>query len=261
MKLLKVLFTFALFALPSLALAVPLQIPYSGQLSESGTPVNGTRNIMVNVYDVPTGGSLLYTENFAGTQVTNGIFHVTLNAPDTVWTGADRWLGVSVNGGAELTPRTKIGSVPYAVRTAAAEALVNPLPQVGGNYKYDGNTVSPYVTSISWVAVDQITVSCPADGYLITSASGSIILDNATGYLGRLRVQEQAPSDLGGGFIFGGSSTPGWMYVPVTISEVQSVTAGVHTITVWAHLPSGTYQSYRYYRHTIQALWFPNRYQ
>lgn len=140
MKLRIQLFALLLFVLvPLTALAVPTQIPYSGQLSESGTPVNGTRDLTMRIYDVPTGGAALYTESFTVTQVTNGVFHVMLSPPDTVWTGADRWLGVSVNGGSELTPRTKIGSVPYAVRASVAQT-VSGLPTIPAD-PFPGSTI------------------------------------------------------------------------------------------------------------------------
>lgn len=120
---LKSLLLLSFLLVPSFALAVPLQIPYSGQLSESGTLVNGTRAMTFVIYDAASGGSALYTQAEPTVSVMNGVYHVELNAPDTVWNGSDRWLGVSVNGGPELTPRTKIGSVPFAVRAGALDNL------------------------------------------------------------------------------------------------------------------------------------------
>lgn len=99
--------------------AVPLQIPYTGQLAESGQLVTGNRDLVVSLYADSLGGSSVYTESFPGTAVTSGVFRLRLNAPASVWSGSDRWLGVSVNGGTELAPRTKLGSVPYAVCVGA----------------------------------------------------------------------------------------------------------------------------------------------
>lgn len=115
---------FAVFV-PTLALAVPTQIPYTGLLSENGTPVSGVVNLTVKLYPTPAGGSELYSESFPGTAVQNGVYHLMLNVPPNVWDGTDRWLAVSVNGGSPLEPRVQISSVPYAVRAGLADSAMS----------------------------------------------------------------------------------------------------------------------------------------
>lgn len=118
---------------PASAPAVPILVPYSGRLSENSQPVEGTRDITVRIYDVASGGAALYTETFGSVQVSSGVFHVVISPPSNTWSGQDRWVGVSINGGVELAPRTRIGSVPYALtanesfHTITADALVVPL--------------------------------------------------------------------------------------------------------------------------------------
>jgi hypothetical protein len=119
------MFVLLLLVIPAVAFAVPAQIPYSGQLSESGSLVTGSRDLTISVYADSTGGSAIYTETFASVSVQNGVFHLNLNPGQSVWDGSIRWVGVSVNGAVELTPRMKVGTVPYAVRAnEAAHAAI-----------------------------------------------------------------------------------------------------------------------------------------
>ncbi|MBI2984194.1 MAG: hypothetical protein HYY50_01040 [Candidatus Kerfeldbacteria bacterium] len=264
MKLMKsVVPVLLLFCFPSAVGAVPNGIPYSGQLSENGTLVTGSRDLTIAVYADSTGGAAIYTETFTRVNLQNGIYHFNLNPDQSVWDGSVRWLGVSVNGGAELTPRTKIGSVPYAVRAGTADAVANAPLLPGASFRYSGSEQGAFdVTSILWVVVDSITVTCPADGFLFMSASGSVILDASSRYLGRLRIQEGTPSDFDGGYLLGAASSGiDWQYIPVSIAQMQPIVQGPHTISVWAKKENLTDQNYRYRRHAIQVLWFPNRYQ
>ncbi len=59
--------------------------------------------------------------------VTDGLFHVLLGSvtalPESLFDAPDRWVGLSVNGDGEMTPRTRLVSVPFALVAA------NPGPQ------------------------------------------------------------------------------------------------------------------------------------
>lgn len=149
---------------PTFALAVPTQVPYSGQLSENGTMVNGTRYFSFTIYDALTGGAALYTQA-ESLAVTLGVYHTALNAPDSIWNGQERWLSVTVNSGTKLNPRTRIASVPYAVRannasnadSAAnaahanvADALTNPPGWKKTIYSW--NVFSTYQDGAGWLA-------------------------------------------------------------------------------------------------------------
>ena len=109
------------------AFAVPAKIPYSGQLTESGSLVNGMRYFQFQIYDAATGGTPLYAQS-ESLLVGDGVYHTELNAPVVIWTGADRWLAISVNGGVDLAPRTRVGTVPYAIRAQLADSATN-VPQ------------------------------------------------------------------------------------------------------------------------------------
>jgi hypothetical protein len=109
------------------AAQVPGAINYQGRLVMGGALVNSNNmSLGVSVYTAPAGGTLLYQENDTVT-VADGLFATaigdnsngvgtqpTLTAALTA-AGANAWLGIRVAGGAELTPRERILSAPYAL--------------------------------------------------------------------------------------------------------------------------------------------------
>lgn len=250
----------AVLLVPLTASAVPLQIPYSGQLSENGSLVTGARDLTVSVYPTPAGGTLLYSESFPGTVVQNGVYHVMLNVPPTVWDGSDRWLAVSVNGGPPLEPRVQISTVPYAVRSATAdiaEALSNLPVQPGVNFKtYRNDLPDILVASTAWMVIDSVSINCPADGFLLMSAVGSIT--GGLPFCARIGIGEQQPSIQRLVLAY---SAPGGVIYPISITEVVPVTSGIHMIRVWAQKCESSPNNAVYVPHSVQALWFPNRYQ
>jgi microcystin-dependent protein len=100
-------------------ITVPERIGFEGYLAESdGSPIaDGTYSITFAVYDVPTGGTPLWSETHSSVEVFNGLYAVELGA---VSFGANtfdgnRWIGVTVGSEAEITPRTKVSAVPFAL--------------------------------------------------------------------------------------------------------------------------------------------------
>ena len=95
-------------------------LSFQGILKKSsGVAVeDGTYNITFNLYDVAQGGTPLWTENQPEVEVTNGIYSVllgtdTLNPLDVAFDKV-YYMGIKV-GSAEMTPRFKLTSAPYAL--------------------------------------------------------------------------------------------------------------------------------------------------
>lgn len=112
----------AILTFATVLLAVPAEnvISFQGKLLESGTPVDGTRNIHFYLYDVETGGSFIWDENHIGVPVVGGLFNVELGGATSFESeGLDfsdqYWLTFSVSGGAEISPRYKLNASPYAI--------------------------------------------------------------------------------------------------------------------------------------------------
>ena len=111
---------------------------YQGRLTDNNLAAVGTYEMQFRVFDAAVAGNQLpvgtpVTLNFtvAGTNpitVSNGAFTVQLNFGNGVFTGADRWLDISVRkpsdppGFTLLTPRQPITSSPYSIKTLNANA-------------------------------------------------------------------------------------------------------------------------------------------
>ena len=104
---------------PGVAVAeVPKFISFQGELTDSqGTRITSARTVMFKIYNVATGGSFLWSEAqtvtpsngivsaFVGNQTTGGMNL----AFDTQY-----WLGVTVSPDAEMSPRIRLTTSPYA---------------------------------------------------------------------------------------------------------------------------------------------------
>lgn len=102
--------------LPALA-AVPNTLSYQGTLTDkSGNPITATKTIDFKLYNVATAGTALWSETQTVT-VASGRFGVVLGVVTTfdssILTG-DTWIGITVQGESEMTPRQKLTSVAYA---------------------------------------------------------------------------------------------------------------------------------------------------
>ena len=111
----------------SASAATPLVLPHQGRLLDgSDAPLSGSYTIVYSIFDVPTGGSPLWTESHVGVAVSDGLFSVQLGSvvPLTadILTGASenglsvaRYLEMQLSGQPPISPRTQLASSPYAV--------------------------------------------------------------------------------------------------------------------------------------------------
>lgn len=107
--------------------AVPAIINYQGKLTgNDGKPVtDGAYALRFAIYDVPVGGTPIWSEPNATVQVKDGLFSVLLgsliNLPANIFDAKDRFFGVQVGTDPEMAPRQQIASVPFAVKAATAD--------------------------------------------------------------------------------------------------------------------------------------------
>ena len=119
------------------AAAVPSFLVEQGRLLDTaGQPLTGAAMLHFTIYDASSGGSSLWTETQMVT-LDGGYFSARLGdvtpLPASVFTGAERFLGVSVNGDPEMAPRQTIDSVPYAFVANNAVGDITPVTvTVGG---------------------------------------------------------------------------------------------------------------------------------
>jgi len=112
--------------LPSSSIAdVPQTISYQGVLTDDAGAVvpDGDYNITFSLYTVASGGTALWQET-QSVKVLKGIFNVELGILNPISLDFDNtyYLGISVDGGTELTPRVKLNSVPYSLNADKVKA-------------------------------------------------------------------------------------------------------------------------------------------
>ena len=123
----------------SFAAGFPYTLNYQGMLTnKTGQPVNEPQNITFNLYTTPIGSELpFWTEPLANVPVSNGQLSVTLGTVtilDPAKFSGDTYLGIKVGTQAEMLPRQKMTSVPYAfnaVNAVSAVSALNGVPKGG----------------------------------------------------------------------------------------------------------------------------------
>jgi hypothetical protein len=117
---------FAVLFFSSLAwAAVPQTINYQGYLRNTdGTPVNTQVSVVFALYTTSTGGTALWSETRNVTPA-NGIYCFQLGSatpiPASVFANDTIYLGVKVGNDAEMTPRQRLTTAPYAFRAGTAD--------------------------------------------------------------------------------------------------------------------------------------------
>jgi hypothetical protein len=127
-----------------------LLVNYQGRLTNSnGDPLDTTVAMAFGIYDSPSAPAALWVETHASVSVAEGLFNIVLgsvkNLPDSIFTDADRYLGITVGGDDEISPRTLLTSAP-------ASAVAK---RVAGNVETgDGTVIVKGETGDSAIVLD-----------------------------------------------------------------------------------------------------------
>ncbi len=104
------------------AYAVPNKLSYQGMLTTSvGTPViDGSYNLQFDIYNLPVGGILKYTETQTGIPVSKGTFSVVLRPTSTIFAESlfvevTALAGPSISTPITFSPRSELTSAPYSL--------------------------------------------------------------------------------------------------------------------------------------------------
>lgn len=163
---------------------VPEYMPYQGFLSDAtGTPINTSANLTFKLYEDLLSATPLWEESAPDVNVSYGAFSVNLgsatpNLRTYLYTGQAQYIGISINGGPELSPRSRLGTLPYAFLSYNA-------------LRFDGRSVDDFVTQEEFTTFQttftgglseaQVNALIDARGYLDTDAINALI--DARGYL------------------------------------------------------------------------------
>lgn len=229
----RVCIALALVCLPSLASAA--KIPYTGSLFDAGMPVTGNRHVQLDVYDVASGGAALHSQA-ESLAVIGGVFHTVLDVADATWFGGERWIGVSINGAPELSPRVKYHE-----------------PARPGPMLFEGTPASRTVTSDSWTRLDSVTVTAIVPGFVSASHAGSAVwTGSVTTPLILFAISPTTPSTHATQILPQHTGSQ----AAVNFSVVVPVDAGSTKLYTWARIVT-TGQSYSVRTGHFQALYLP----
>jgi len=121
----------ALAFVSNAAIAQTSSFNYQGSLANSGTAANGNYDLEVALFDSLSGGVQIgSTQTINTVAVSNGLFAMSLDFGANAFNGENRFLEISVrpSGGGnftQLSPRQKISSAPYAIKSLNAAAADN----------------------------------------------------------------------------------------------------------------------------------------
>lgn len=125
--------------------AAPRLINYQGVITDtSGQPLDGTHDLIFRIYpDSIPGTDPLWEEAHSGVTVADGLFNVILGglepiSPD-LFAAHERWMGIQVDASAELSPRMRMTSVPWALRAAIADSVDSIAGVTDGDWTVDGD--------------------------------------------------------------------------------------------------------------------------
>src|SRR5262249_37035587 len=108
---------------PLCSVHVPLTMGFQGILTDNTGAIvpDGNYNLSFSLYDASSGGTLVWgPESQPSTPVARGGFSVVLGMgspaiPLAIPFDKNYWLGISVGGGPELTPRMILAASPYSL--------------------------------------------------------------------------------------------------------------------------------------------------
>jgi hypothetical protein len=124
---------------------IPSSLNYQGFLRDSGgIPVTGIHTITAKIYAGFTGGAPLYTTEVPDVVVVDGLFNLVLGddppLTDDVFADVPRYIGISLDGAAELAPRQRLHAVPWAMtaKTLVSDASLSGNVSVSGDLSAGG---------------------------------------------------------------------------------------------------------------------------
>jgi len=268
---------------PQAAADVPATMAFQGYLaSAGGDPISGPVDILFRIYDQQSGGDPLWQESHSTVVVSNGLFTVLLGSvtafPADLFSGPERYLGVTVDGGGEMAPRQQIAAVPYAHEAhraadavtlgghppedfAAADHTHPPDAPVGVDFAMNAASTQLSRTTVDITSVE---ISAPSAGWVQVTIMGQFRsdIDQDSGY----QVTCEASISLTAGSINDGEKVS-WVsrtdgekdaFSRIAIFEVNS---GDTTFFLTAESDSSSWNERCYLSNsTISALFVPNRF-
>lgn len=150
---------------------VPRMISYQGIVIDAAGKVipDGAHNLSLKLYDNIGAAVAIYSENHLAVPIIKGLFNIIIGSqtpiPTTVTFDRGYFMGISVDGGAEMSPRAPMLAAPYALHAAIADQASSLAPGTTG-----------IVTSVN-TSEGAITLQ-GAGATTVTNASGLITISS-----------------------------------------------------------------------------------
>jgi len=154
---------------------VPSTMNYQGRLTDSsGNPVPDTsHNVSFKIYDE---SNAVVWEELHIISTTDGFFTVQLGSngwplTDDVFDQSERWLGITVDGDQEISPRTQFNAVPYAFKTGDIQSsdIIN-----GPGVAAFSGAFYIFLEDQDYTVLCSLTIDCPDEGFVMAVAHGRI---------------------------------------------------------------------------------------
>ncbi len=170
----------------------PQLINYQGVLTnDQGQPLDGSYNLTFKIYGAASGGTALWTETLTAVVVDEGLFSVVLGTvpfPASLFSSSQRWLGISVGAAAELTPRQRFTSVPWAMRATVADTALSRVGGGDGDWTISGNNMYSAVSGNVGIGATAPGKKLQVGNNTTPNAEGMIRLGSRSGTNGSNRL-------------------------------------------------------------------------
>ncbi|MBK8164762.1 MAG: hypothetical protein IPK64_02240 [bacterium] len=194
---------------------IPVKIPFQGFLtSDAGVPLDGTVSLGFTLFDAASGGNAVWGPETQSVAVSEGLFQANLGEvvaldPADFTADVSLFLGITVDGGAELSPRTPLLSVPFAL---SAENATNG----GGSGLWSTNGTNVWRAG-GRVGIGTAGPQAPLDvwgdvyvqnaSFEVRNSTGGRAIYNWAGDQARLRIGGNGAGASNGFAIQGGGNT------------------------------------------------------
>lgn len=198
---------------------------YQGKLNDGGTPANGVYDLTFRLFDAANAGSQIGTTvGLTNVQAVGGIFSVQLDFGAAAFTGADRFLEISISPAgqgsfATLAPRQKLNSAPYSIQSLNAANALTALNAIN----LGGTPANQFVLSGD-ARLSDARMPLPGSGDYVQNTiapqSGANFNIGGTGVAG---IFDASQFNINGNRII---SAPGTLNLFIGLSSGQNISSG-----------------------------------